>query len=61
MAKCTVLFALRFELEIATDDAQDFVREIILEELEGACEERLDVVRKRLGATGMRVDITAYP
>lgn len=59
--KSTVLFALRFEIEgIPVDQVHAFVKPIIMAELEGTCKERLEVLQERLGATELRIDITAY-
>lgn len=59
--KSTVLFALRFEIEgIPVDKIHAFVKPLIMAELEGTCKERLEVLKDRLGATDLRVDIAAY-
>ena len=60
MIKRTVLFALRFEIEMPVDEIHNFVKPLILAELEGSCKERLHVLKDKLGAMELRVDITAY-
>lgn len=60
MVKRTVLFALRFEIEMPVDEIHDFVKPLIMAELEGSCKERLHLLKERLGATELRVDIMAY-
>ena len=60
MVKRTVLFALRFEIEMPVNEIHDFVKPLIMAELEGSCKERLHVLKEKLGAIELRVDITAY-
>ena len=60
MAKRTVLFALRFHIEMPVDEIHDFVKPLIMAELEGSCRERLHVLKEKLGATDLLVDISAY-
>ena len=60
MVKATALFALRFEIEMPVDEVHDFIKPLIMKELEGACKERLCILKDKLGATDLRVDITVY-
>lgn len=60
MVKATALFAMRFELEMPVDAVHDFIKPLIMAELEGSCKERLHILKDRLGATDLRVDISAY-
>ena len=60
MVKATALFAIRFDIEMPVDEVHDFIKPRIMAELEGACKERLRILKEKLGATDLRVDITAY-